>query len=170
MKIIALLCLITLSTIPSNGRDFHRLYRGIEIVWDSTPADLYKKWESNINVCWFGEGRDYDIYRDKEGHTNVLWHFAHYAFLNPGPAAMSEPLIVVDESSDTFILHLIILSMSPKEADQFIKSHKEPYHILIVGQPKCILEHKGVPTVVIESDRWFVSDYFKIRFIKPNHK
>jgi hypothetical protein len=165
VKRVLLLFLIALVTTPSSGEDLHRLYRGIDIVWGTTPADLYNNWESNINVCWFGKGRGYEIYSDNKGRTNVLWHFTFYAFANPGPAAINEPFFVIDESSGTFILHLIIPSMSPEEADKFIKNHKVPYYILIVGQPKCIKEYKDAPSVLIESDRWAVSDNFKVRFI-----
>jgi hypothetical protein len=152
--------------MPCSGEDFAKLFSGIEIAWAVTPADLNNNWESNINVFWFGKGSDYKIYRDKEDQTNVLWHFTHYAFANPGPAAISEPFIVVDESSGTFILHFIMPSMSPDEAVQFIKNHKEPYHILIAGKPKYLKEFKGAASVVIESDRWVVRDYFEVRFIK----
>jgi hypothetical protein len=166
VKRILLLLLITLVTTPSSGEDFHRLYRGIDIVWDITPADLHNNWKSNINVCWFGKGRGYEIYSDNKGRTNALWHFTFYAFANPGPAAINEPFFVIDKSSGTFTLHLIIPSMSPDEADKFIKSHKIPYYLLIVGQPMYIKRYKNTPSVLIESDRWVVSDYFKVRFIK----
>ena len=169
MKRVFLILLILLVAIPCCGDDFTKLFKGLEIAWNITPDELYKKWESNINVFWFGEGRDYDIYRDKEGYTNVLWHFKHYTFVNSGSEEIKEPFVVENEYSGTFLLHLILTDMTIDEADQLIKNHKEPYHILIAGQPKFRKEYKGYPTIVIESDRWFVSDNFKIRFIKTKH-
>ena len=166
MKKIFLIFLILLVAIPCCGDDFTKLFKGLEIAWNFTPDSLYKNWESNINVFWIGKGSNYEIYSDKEGCTNVLWHFKHYNFVNAGPEAIDEPFVVENENSGTFLLHLILTDMTIDEADQLIKNHNEPYYILIAGQPKYKKEYKGSPTVVIESDRWFVSDNFKIRFIK----
>ena len=82
MKRIFLILLISLVAIPCAGEDFTKLFRGLEITWDVTPDELHDNWESNINVFWFGKGRNYEIYRDKDGCTNILWHFKHYAFVS----------------------------------------------------------------------------------------
>ena len=170
MKRILLLILLTLISTQSSGEDFDRLYKDLNIIWTVTPEDLLSNWESNIYVCWLGKNRGYKVFKDKKGRTNIFWHFTFHDFINPGPAAINEPFIVRDEGSGTFIFHLVIISMSAKEADEFVNSHKEPYYILIVGQPKYILKYKGAPTVVVESDRWVVSDYFKVHFIKAIRK
>jgi len=166
--VISFVLLLIIGSLPANNArtdDFSNLTKDFNIKWNITPNSLFGKWNPNQFVLWFGEGLDYKIFNDKENKTNILWAFNCHRFEKPSPSAVIEPFNIIKKNAGIFVLHLIIPTLSKIEAEQFIRNHKKPYHILIAGKPKAIINFKGNKAILIQSDNWDVRDYFKINYI-----
>jgi len=169
-KIVILVYGILFTLLVSDSAicfDYSELYSELDITWDITPNEIIKNQKTARNILWFGKIKESSITPVPSGKVEILWLFSHHAFINPGPEALREPFHVVKKNSGYFLFTIILPNTTVKEAEKdWTKKLKEPYNVLVSGNPEAIGEYKGIQAVVIYASNFYFSNQFKIKFIE----